>query len=199
MHRAIATLAFAVIAALLAACGTTGPSYFYVLSSSPAVSTPDALAQEPAIGVGPINIPKYLARPQMVQRSGDHQLELHEQHRWAEPLQDNITRVLAENLARMVPTQQLAVFPWGRSARIDYHVTVEVSQFDADTEGNVTLTALWRVFGRTDEELVRQQLSSFTETAEGTEHAAIAAAHSRALDALSRDIAQVIRQTAARR
>ena len=63
-----------------------------------------AAAQGPVIGVGPITVPKYLDRPQIVTRSGRNQLALGEFDRWAEPLQDNVLRVLAENLAFLIPT-----------------------------------------------------------------------------------------------
>ena len=88
------------------------------------------------------------------------------------------------------------MFPWTRSTRIDYHVTVAVSQFDADPEGVVTLVASWRVLGRDDAELIVQRFSTYTEAAGSTEHTAVASAHNRALNALSRDIAAVIRETA---
>ena len=84
----------------LEACTST-PSRFYVLSSLSASETIAATAatQGPVIGVGPITLPKYLDRPQIVTRAGSNQLALAEFDRWAEPLQDNVARVLAENLA----------------------------------------------------------------------------------------------------
>ena len=59
-----------------------------------------------------------------------NQLALGEFDRWAEPLQDNFARVLAENLARLIPTDQVLLHAWPRSATLDYQVTVDVLHFD---------------------------------------------------------------------
>jgi uncharacterized lipoprotein YmbA len=75
--------------------------------------------------VGPITLPKYLDRPQIVTRSGRNPLTLAEFDRWAKPLQDNVSRVLAENLARHIPTDHILLHPWPRSAPVDYQVAVE--------------------------------------------------------------------------
>src|SRR5262245_66066254 len=89
----------------LGACAST-PSRFYILNALTASDTMAATAGEqgPVIGVGPIMLPKYLDRPQIVTRASRNQLTLGEFDRWAEPLQDNVTSVLAENLARLIPT-----------------------------------------------------------------------------------------------
>ena len=92
----------ALVASLLGlgACAST-PSRFYILNTLTASETipATAAARGPVIGVGPITFPKYLDRPQIVTRASRHQLTLGEFDRWAEPLQDNVSRVLAENLA----------------------------------------------------------------------------------------------------
>jgi hypothetical protein len=49
-------------------------------------------------------------------------LTLGEFDRWAEPLQDNVSRVLAENLAFLMPTDQSLLQPRPRSAVLDYQV-----------------------------------------------------------------------------
>jgi uncharacterized protein len=111
----------------LGACTST-PARFYILNTLPAAETRPATAAEqgPVIGVGPITVPKYLDRPQIVSRAGRHQVTLGEFDRWAEPLPDNMTRVLAENLALLIPTDHMLLYAWPRSAALDYQVQVEV-------------------------------------------------------------------------
>ena len=72
--RHLAHYLMAVMLAIMAGCATTPPSRFYILEP---VKT-DAAAQpsEPAtaVGVGPVELPKYLDRPQIVVRSGANEL-----------------------------------------------------------------------------------------------------------------------------
>jgi uncharacterized lipoprotein YmbA len=127
----------------LGACAST-PSRFYILDTLSASETipGTAPAQGPVIGVGPITVPKYLDRPQIITRSGRNQLALGEFDRWAEPLQDNVLRVLAENLAFLIPTDQVLLHAWPQSAILDYQVTVEVLQFDGWLGGESMVLAL---------------------------------------------------------
>ncbi len=50
------------------------------------------------IGVGPVRIPEYLNRPQMVTRGKSNLLTFAQYDRWAEPLGESIERTIAENL-----------------------------------------------------------------------------------------------------
>src|SRR5262245_27955865 len=114
----------------LGAC-TSSPARFYLLTTQAVSETPlpPEVSHGPVIGVGPITLPKYLDRPQIVTRVDHNQLALSEFERWAEPLQDNITRVLGEYLALLVPTDQALLRPWPPSAALDYQVTMDVLQF----------------------------------------------------------------------
>ena len=48
------------------------------------------------IGVGPVTVPDYLDRPQIATRSSSSSLQFSEFDRWAEPLEKNLMRVLAD-------------------------------------------------------------------------------------------------------
>jgi uncharacterized lipoprotein YmbA len=192
--RHLAHYLIAVMLTALAGCATTPPSRFYILS---AVSADTAAPPSgPAIGVGPVELPRYLDRPQIAVRSGANELLYNETHRWAEELKDNLTDVLAENLARLVPTDRVTVFPWGRMTTIDYQVVAEISRFDADTSGNVALFANWKIYREQSREVVAQKTTVFTEPVGGDDYTEIVAAQSRALAALSREIAGAIRTAA---
>jgi len=186
----------AVMLSVLPGCATTPPSKFYILSpvATDAAAQPASIA--PAIGVGPVELPKYLDRPQIVVRSGANELLYNETHRWAETLLDNVTEVLAENLALLVPSDKVTVFPWGRATTIDYQVVAEISRFDADASGNVVLSAIWRLYREQNREVVTQKKTLFTEPVNGTDYTDIVAAQSRALASLSREIAGAIRAAA---
>jgi uncharacterized protein len=182
----------------LGACAST-PSHFYVLNTLSASETMPATvaAQSPVIGVGPITLPKYLDRPQIVTRVGRHQLALAEFDRWAEPLQDNVLRVLAENLARLVPTDHILLHPWPRSATVDYQVSMEVRQFDGWLGGESTLLARWSILDGAERELLNRMVHLHVPTG-GRDYEAMVVAMNQMLEALSRDIALAIQRLASR-
>lgn len=176
--------------------GTTQPTKFYVLNSlysSPA-STP-AVANLPgiAIGVGPLRLPLHLDRPQIVTRSAQNQIQLAVFEQWGEPLQDNFTRVLAENLSILLATDNISIFPGLKPAQVDYQVTVDVTHFSGSTGGNVSLRARWRIYGENGKTEILGKFSNLSETATGRDIAAIVSAQSLTVVNLSREIAEAIK------
>jgi uncharacterized protein len=177
----------------LGACASP-PSRFYILTPLPVVpetAPATAAARGPVVGVGPISFPKYLDRPQIVSRAGRNQLALGEFDRWAEPLQENVSSVLAENLARLVPTDHILLNPWPGSARLDYQVRVDVLHLDGWLGGESTLLARWSLLDRGERELVRQKAHLQVPTS-GREYDAMVGALNQLIDTLSRDIAAAI-------
>jgi uncharacterized lipoprotein YmbA len=188
------------VASLLAlgACAST-PSRFYILNTMAAPETIPTTAAErgPVIGVGPVTLPKYLDRPQIVTRASRHQLALGEFDRWAEPLQDNVTRVLAENLARLVPTDHILLQAWPHSANPDYQVRVEVLQFDGSLGAESVLLALWSILDEAERPLLTQRASLQTPVG-GRDYEAFVQALNQMLGTLSRDLAVAIQRLASR-
>jgi uncharacterized protein len=182
----------------LGACAST-PARFYILNTLPASETVPATVAErgPVIGVGPITLPKYLDRPQVVTRASRNQLALGEFDRWAEPLQDNISRVLAENLARLIPTDQVLLQAWPRSATLDYQVTVEVLQFDGWVGGESTLLARWSILDGAEHELFNRMVHLHAPTG-GRDYEAMVVVMNQMIETLSRDIATAIQRLASR-
>jgi uncharacterized lipoprotein YmbA len=143
------------------------------------------------IGVGPVTLPPYLDRPQIVTRASRAKLVLADFDHWAASLQDMVTRTLAENLSLLVPTDRVVLHPWPRTTEPDYQVTVEMTQFDRDPGGEVVLTARWSLLDANGKELVMRK-ARFTAPAGGQESEATVTAMGRTLDALSRDMAAAL-------
>ena len=198
MRHLLAFYLIAFLMSVLAGCANTPPSRFYILEPVPADAAAQPAGPATAVGVGPVELPKYLDRPQIAVRTGANELLYNETHRWAEGLQDNVTTVLAENLARLVPTDRVSIFPWGRVTTIEYRVVAEISRFDADASGSVVLSANWRVYREESREVVAQKKTVFTEPVGAAAYTDIVAAQSRALAALSREIAGAIRAATSR-
>jgi len=74
---------------VLGGCASTEPSRFYILhslSGSEAETQIAAAENGVAIGIGPIELPEYLDRPQIVTRLSKNELQLAEFDQWVEPL-----------------------------------------------------------------------------------------------------------------
>ena len=190
----LACILFGICLMLLGGCASSPPARFYILtplSGAEMANASVASANELAIGVGPITLPSYLDRPQIVSRVSRSKLDLAEFDQWAAPLQDNFSRVLAANLSLLIPTDRIAVFPWPRSTPIDYQISLEVLRFDGAMGGEIVLLALWSLVGTDGQELVMKK-SRFTESAGAEDYEATVAAMSRTIEALSRTLAAAI-------
>jgi uncharacterized lipoprotein YmbA len=151
-----------------------------------------------AVGLGPVRAADYLDDTRMITRSGDHQVVKAEEHRWAGSLKNNIMNVLAENLGTQLNTDRIFLFPWRATVPLDYQVVVEILRLDGRLGESAILVARWSVLAGPEKRLLRAQRSSITEPVTGGDYAALAAAQSRALATLSREIAQAIQGTSGR-
>jgi uncharacterized lipoprotein YmbA len=133
-------------------------------------------------------VPGLLDQPQIVTRQGTDEITRAEFDRWAEPLADTLPRVLAENLAALANTDRIAVFPWDPARPVQYQVIVTVMRFDGTMGGNVVLDARWSVLATDGQELAINR-SVLTQPTGRAGYQAMVAAMSRALVALSREIA----------
>jgi uncharacterized lipoprotein YmbA len=142
--------------------------------------------------VGPVRLPDYVDRPQIVTRLGDNELQLAEFDRWAEPVGVNFTRVLIENLSALFATQRIQAYPWKGDEPADWRIVVDVLQFDAVEGSDVILSARWTVLAGGKDKVLLTRRSRLTDQATGDDYAALVAAQSRAVAALSREIADAI-------
>ena len=185
-----------VLALITTGCaGTSKPSTFYLLSPLPesgagVQATEDQSA--PSVLVGPISLPAYLDRPQIVSVTADHQLLMNEFDRWAEPLKDNISRVLTENLSQLMGTPAVFAYAHRGNKATDFRVVIDVTRFDFSTEGMAYLTAFWTVSGKKDKVDLAQKKSVISITASSQDHKGRIDAQNRALTQLSREIAAMI-------
>jgi uncharacterized lipoprotein YmbA len=195
MRRCGRWLALAALAAglLLTGCAATTPTRFYTLSGL--VAPPDEAAPglpHPAIGVGPVTLPEYLNRPQIVTRVGSNGIALADFDSWAEPLDGLFARVLTENLSLLLNTDDVVPLPLRRTIPLDYDVEVNVNRFDVDSEGHAVLDARWVVYRDVSGELVHGARSTIVLPAPTDDQAADAKALSQTLGDLSRQIAAAI-------
>ena len=180
---------------LLSGClGSTPPTHFYLLPSMNGGDTalPVSAAQRDLIlAVGPVTVPPYLDRAQLVTRTSRAKLALADFDQWGGPLADTIARVLLEDLSLLIPMEQGVLFPWQRAIDPDYQVTVDVLQFDRDSGNQVVLAARWNLLDRDGKVLVMRK-SRITLAAGGSDYEAMATAMGHTLETLSQDIATAL-------
>jgi len=176
-----------------AGCSTSPPTRFYVLSNlQQSPQPPISARQDIAVGVGPVELPDYLDRPQIVTRTGQNELNLAEFDKWGETLKDNANQVLAENLALLLPSKKVHTYPWKRSTALDYQVVVKITRFDHTEGGETALHARWNILsGDGNTELLSRE-TRYVDHPDGPGYAATVAAMNRALAQFSRDVANTI-------
>jgi uncharacterized lipoprotein YmbA len=211
--RPLTTLLLTTLTLLLLAGCADKPTRLYVLSATtqkPASTSTTGVA----IGVGPVTLPKYLDRPQIVTRVETNSLDQANFDQWGGDLNDNITRVMATNLSNLLATDRVSIYPWKDGAPIDYQITLDVSRFEQDKDGSVVLNVFWSIVNGKDNTVLLMRRGSYTQpgippgSSSGTSTTssttpdnqrpfdAQAGAMSRDLAALSKDVAAAITQLA---
>jgi uncharacterized protein len=171
------------------------PSRFFALASLPRTGQRAADAagtNAPALGIGPIKFPGYLDRQQLVTRISQNRFAVAENDRWAEPLEENFSRVLSQNLSILLQTDRIVAYPWERSQRPTYQVQVEVLRFEPNAEQMVELWARWSITDGT-KKTVSVKESYLTHPVKDKSTEASVAALSEVVGSLSREITASIR------
>jgi len=189
MPRIVSSAALCAIAVLVAACASAPPSRFYTLSRT---ATPGAAPATFSVVVGPVAIPAVVDLPQSVVSTGPNQVTLEEYNRWASPLANNISRVVAENLVDLLGTHRVSLFQQSIPVDGDFRVAIEVQTFDSAPGDAATLNAVWVVRRARDGKSDTGRTTVREATADKS-YEALAAAHSRAVYRMSQDIAGAVR------
>lgn len=150
-HKACCLNLILLFAIFSSGCFRDAPIKFYLIEPHvPSPSQPVTLsskANDTVIGLGPVHIPEYLNRPQMVMGMGDYEYRLDEHHRWAERLDDNISRVLLQSLSSQLPFQ-IVRYPGSLRQKIDYQISVDVLELHQDSQGYSRTSVHWVIKNR---------------------------------------------------
>ena len=184
------------IAAVLltvAGCGSTPPPNFYQLTENASMQL-SGLERGIAVGVGPVNVPSYLDRPQIVVRGLDHQLVLSEFNRWVEPLTDSISRVIVVHLSNSLESTRVYKIPRrNKTIPLEFRIEIDIARFDGMLGGDALLVARWTLYDQKNTPLVTK-VSIITEASGGEGFDLLIAAQNRTLQNISREIAAAIKK-----
>jgi hypothetical protein len=154
-------------------------------------ATPPKTENKRVIALAPVHLPDYLNRPQIVTASAENAYSLSEFNRWAERLDDNISRVLAQNLGVLVPADIVLLNSASRSKQASLKVAVDILEFHIDPQGQAGLAAQWRII-RGEEVLAGRQMQC-REAASTTDYRVMVGALNRCVERLSGDLAEALR------
>ena len=201
------TLAFSVLILILAtSCiGTSPKENFYTLNSQNyelkqtnekpqefIKSLPDVY-----INIAAVTIIEVVDRPQLVIKLAPNQVQILEQQRWAEPLKNEIGRVVAKNFSTLLNTHHVTYYPTGSintklvANLVAYKVLLNVQQFESSLGSNATVTVNYTVRKLTDNQVSSDTITN-TQQITGKNYADLVEAHSRALGIISHEIAKAI-------
>ena len=171
------------------------PTRFYVLTP---MSGEDGVAPASApapvvLGLGPISLPRYLDRSELMNRVGANEVQPARFDRWAEPLHLQIARTLAENLMALGAVSRVVHHPWYRSRDQDVVLELDVQRFERDAANHALLAARWRLRCPGGGEALHMEDATLVDPAASLDAAATAEALSRQLAELSRRIAADLR------
>ncbi|MGR8942519.1 MAG: PqiC family protein [Gammaproteobacteria bacterium] len=174
--------------------GSSPPSRFYLLEPISGGASPVSNVEaRPLIALGPVRIPRYVDRPQIVTAAARNAYHLSEMNRWAESLDDNISRVLAQNLSLLASVDTVLVNASNRARQAQLRVAVTVLEFHVDPQGQAGLTAQWQIARGEDIRLNRQV--AYRSPASTTDYQVMVAALNDCLNRMSRELADAVRQT----
>lgn len=180
--------------ALSACLGGRSPSVqFYNLSAIEAESSTGDMSSEPAIGVGPAIFPKSLRRSQVIIRTGPNTVELDEFNRWSGSLSADFLDALGANLAALLGTERVSVYPAEAIYPLDYRIMLDVDRFDGAPGGSLVLSVRWTVSRGDDGTVLAVKQSRIETPVTGDGVADLVRAHDAAVADLSRRMADAIR------
>jgi len=195
------TVAVTLGIAMLFSVGCAGRSRsarFYVLSpiaSSVAETKKNSgFSQKIVIGILPVTLPKYLRKSQIVTRTGSNELYLAEYDRWAGKIEEDIERVITENLGNILGTDKVIPSASMVPIDLDYTINIDIIRFDGRLGGDLEFFARWTIFDNQDKAVYGIETTHIIEPTAGSSFTDMVAAQSRALYGFSRELADVIKK-----
>jgi hypothetical protein len=188
----IALLLF--ISLLISACSSVtgskdnGGTRFYSLYSMP--TSTKAKTSKLRIGVGQLEIPRLLNRPQIVSRKNNTEVIMAENHQWGGSYKEELLQTLTDNLSTLLHTNNIQKYPWQLSYKPHFQVRIAIERFDGELGKSVTLKARWNLLKDNREILIKQTI--INTQIKGNSYNDYVKAQSQTLISLSKKISQAI-------
>ena len=174
---------------ILSGCiGTSPQSQFYMLKG---MNEENISEKQLQIAVEPVKIPTYLDRPQILSFSKDSfQLNISETKRWAEPLNEQIQRVIISDLSRLLPKSLIRNKTFSQE-KYDYVIYVDIQKLDATFNQNIELSVWWSLLDKNGNIIYKTQ-TVLSEKLSSENYDDMVALESQLIAQLSKKIAQEV-------
>jgi len=178
---------------------TPDRSRYFTLAATGDPKAVDARQErELAIGLGPITLPDYLDRPEVVFLMGTNELHPWAFDVWAVPLAAQFKGTLARDLAVLIDGCEVTTYPW-YPRTFDATVRIDVLRFDVDGNRAAHLVVRWDVRDGDGSRDGPVRESSFSAPVAGNDASDAVAALSAVLGDFSREIVSAVLAVPARR
>lgn len=167
---------------------------FYMLQSASAdkVTQKYDIADDTIIVIGPVKIPEYLNRPQIVTQDDKGMLSFSQFDRWGESLDAGIARAIIQNLHIMLPAASVEMFPCNFAIPLKYQVIVDIIQLNSRLDKNLSMTAQWSIIDSRSDKMLFIKRSEYAQPVEPGNYAGLVNALSAVCASLSNDIALTV-------
>jgi uncharacterized protein len=187
MFTSLRLSALLLVTGVLAGCMTPGsPMSDYYLLTAQSAPAPQQL-EHVSLGVGPVRVAPFLERVQLVSHDGRADLDVDDRHRWAEPLDKGVQRVLVQNLA-VLTGAQTRNFPWSRSAIPQRALRIDVLDLNS-WHDRAVLEVLWVLEDTSGKQPPLRGRQRLEHSLDSSDPAARVLAYSMLLDRLAQIIA----------
>ncbi len=173
---------------ILSCAKSSKPVEYYMLDASVGIDNNQTLKGDegPMIGLGPIRLPEYLDRFQMVVAVSENKYKLIDGHRWAEKLDQNISLALFKTLPAQLGTDRMIRYPWPQRPGVDFQVKIDILELNIDQDGQSQLVAQWSI--KSKDETFLNKRSTFPAQASTTDIDKMVQAQSECLTQLGQEI-----------
>ncbi len=173
---------------ILGSAKSSKPVEYYMLDASVGIDNNQTLKGDegPMIGLGPIRLPEYLDRFQMVVAVSENKYKLIDGHRWAEKLDQNISLALFKTLPSQLGTDRMIRYPWPQRPGVDFQVKIDILELNIDQDGKSQLIAQWSI--KSKDKTILNKRSTFTAQASTTDIDKMVQAQSECLTQLGQEI-----------
>lgn len=194
-------LSCVIFALLLSGClsvSSSPASRFYLLRSAEKdrITPKFDITPNTIIGVGPVKIPEYLDRPQIVTQDENNMLTFAQFDRWGEPLDAALARLINENLTAMLPVTTIEMFPWNILIPVRYRLITDVIQLKSELDKDLFFVVQWSVIDLEKKNVVFTKRSQFREPVIPHNYAGLTDALSAVCTSLSSEIAEAVAKVA---
>lgn len=150
------------------------------------------IPQDVVIVVGPVKIPGYQSRPQIVTQNKDNMLTFAEFDRWGESLDTALERIILENLTVMLPTATLGMFPCNFAIPVKYQVIADVTQLQSRLDKDLLFVADWSIIDAKKNAMLLTKRSQFRQAINPHTYSGLTKALSAVCASLSSEIAEAL-------